>query len=383
MKLHIGRIPLACMLAILLTACSLGQAGQATQPAPQNTPAPTQARTPIPTATPTVAPSPTPEPTATAAPQPIGIGSAGQLRVIRSFAGSGEIFWSVDLSPDGAWLAAGSADGTIHLWEVASGRRLAVLEGHTDDVRSVAFSPLGGQLASASEDGTIRLWSIPDGQLLEEMSSLLERIYLVRYTPDGMQLALAGNRCFIELRESRHGVLRRTLYQPGCIDRAGWATGWGLAFYGGSTQLAMGVGRPCCGGSVYLHDLTGENDPRWVPHSGAQIRDLDVSPDGSLLAVSANVAAIRLWSTEGRPELLRTLEGHIYSATAVRFSPDGSLLASGSRDLTIKLWNPADGTLLHTLEGHAGPVTSVAFSADGSLLASASEDGTAVLWGLP
>src|SRR3990170_3793600 len=359
MTKHIWRLPLACALTLLLAACSFGQPTAAGTPVPLATPVPAPARTAIPTASPTALPSSTPAPVVTAAPPPLTAGSAPSLHSLRSFVGHTEDVLSLDLSPDGHWLATGSADDSVRLWEVATGRSLAVLQGHTDDVRSVAFSPLGDRLASASEDGTVRLWSIPDGAPLVEMSSLLERIILVRYSPDGSVLALAGNRCFLELRESRHGILRRTLSQPGCIDRAGSATSWGLAFVGGPSQIAMGVGRPCCGGSLYLWDLTGENDPIRLRHSGAQINDLDASADGTLLAVAANVAAIRLWDMQAR-EVLRTLEGHLYSATSVRFSPDGSLLASGSRDQTVRVWSTADG----------------------SLLVSGSEDDTAIVWGL-
>jgi WD40 repeat protein len=154
-----------------------------------------------------------------------------------------------------------------------------------------------------------------------------------------------------------------------------------VAFVGGSSQVALGTGRPCCGGTLWLWDLTDETDPIRLPHSGAQINDLDASPDGSRLAVAANVAAIRLWSVAER-EVLHTLEGHTYAATSLRFSSDGTLLASGGRDQTVRLWSVADGSLLATLEGHTGVVTGVAFSADGSLVASGSEDGTAILWGL-
>ena len=98
--------------------------------------------------------------------------------------------------------------------------------------------------------------------------------------------------------------------------------------------------------------------------------------------VTARMALYSLRVFQRFREVVHTLEGHLYSATSVRFSPDGSLLVSGSRDQTVRVWNTADGSPLATMEGHSGVVTSVVFSADGSLLASGSEDDTAMLWGL-
>jgi WD40 repeat protein len=63
-------------------------------------------------------------------------------------------------APNGRMLATGSADRTVRLWDVNSGRELLRLQGHTDRVLAVAFNPDGRTLATSSADRTVRLWRL-------------------------------------------------------------------------------------------------------------------------------------------------------------------------------------------------------------------------------
>ena len=67
---------------------------------------------------------------------------------------------SVSFSPDSKTLASGSADKTIKLWNLETGKEIRTLKEHEDSVSSVSFSPDGKTLASGSWDETIILWNL-------------------------------------------------------------------------------------------------------------------------------------------------------------------------------------------------------------------------------
>jgi WD40 repeat protein len=82
---------------------------------------------------------------------------SGRLRVQLSAGGAIE---SLAVSVDGR-LAAGTADGTIRLWDVRTENECAALRGHLQAVAALAFSPDGKMLASGGRDGDARLWHLP------------------------------------------------------------------------------------------------------------------------------------------------------------------------------------------------------------------------------
>jgi WD40 repeat protein len=65
---------------------------------------------------------------------------------------------SAAISPDGTWVVTASLDSTARVWDAATGRLLASLQGHNFPVHSAVFSPDSKRVVTASDDGTARVW---------------------------------------------------------------------------------------------------------------------------------------------------------------------------------------------------------------------------------
>src|SRR5262249_8144909 len=102
----------------------------------------------------------------------------------------------VAFAPDGRTLAMACREGSVRLWEVASGTLVATLKGHSSAVNAVVYSPDSRTLASGGTDQTGRLWDVETRRELMQLapgSIELGQVQTLAFSSDGKELLAGGS----------------------------------------------------------------------------------------------------------------------------------------------------------------------------------------------
>ncbi|MDZ8034160.1 eIF2A-related protein, partial [Nostoc sp. DedSLP04] len=283
----------------------------------------------------------------------------------------------VAFSPDGKFIASGSSDSTVCLWNIISNPTAEFLLGHEQEVNCIAFSPDSKFIVSGSIDGILCLWDLQGNLIIQPWQGHEEGVISVTFNPNGdsiVSVGFDGTVCLWDLQGN-------AITQPWCGHKEGVIS---VTFNPNSDGCANPSGVRMIGvgfdGTVCLWDLQGNAITQpWHKHE-AKIICAAFSPDRNFIASGSSDSTVRLWDIQGNP-IGQPWHGHEGHVNSVAFSPDGKFIISGSCDRTIRLWNINGNPIGQPWRGHKGQVNSLAFSPDGKLIVSGG-DKTVRLWEL-
>lgn len=273
---------------------------------------------------------------------------------------------SVAFSSDGSRIVSGSADNTVKIWDVKTGKEEMKLEGHTGWVRSVAISLDGSKVVSGSDDNTVKIWNLDTRKEEITLKGHTGEVWSVAFSSTKVVSCSGDNT--VKIWDATTGFLIQTLEGHDLGE---------VAFGPDGTRVVSGG----YDNTVRIWDaVTGQEEQKLYGHTN-YVTSVAFSSDGKRVVSGSSDKTVKIWNAvTGQEE--KTLEGHTDDVRSVAFSPNGTRVVSGGGDKTVKIWNATTGVLEQTLEGHTDVVTSVAFSSDGNRVVSGSGsiDKNIIIW---
>jgi WD40 repeat protein len=351
---------------------------------------------------------------------------------------------SLALSPNGRWLMAGVANGTVSAWDLGdsrqrTGERLADKEAYDGMVTSLAMSNDGGTLISTGDD-FMMIWTLnANARTLSDLRNSLktrtlhgwgEKLYSVAFQPGSTQFVVVGgtrNVRIVDLNrpsalstrlsvEGAYSQLERTslvasddMMRLAALSDDGrslvlWQREAGQLVHQQILPLSRGPARRVavsadgarvavlyCDGGLTLHDLStgATSQPVLLP---LELNDsqpcytpsaLAFDPSGKKLAAAMNGSLVLY--QPGDDGSARLLASGTRQIEAVAFSSDGKMVAEAGVPENAQIWfldgsSPERKESDRTIESH---VTAMTFSPDNKTLLIAGQDGRITEWNMP
>jgi WD40 repeat protein/DNA-binding SARP family transcriptional activator len=270
--------------------------------------------------------------------------------------------------PDGRRVVTGGTDGRVLVWDAATQREVARLDGGHGPVRAARYAPGGDRIVIGFDDGTVAETDGSLGALRELAPRNGQAVQSIAVTGDGRHVAAASaDGTVLVLATDASGRTLRLAGHKGPVlgvDVSADGTRVASAGEDGTFRLWDGSGG---GGGTILHRGTRPAE------------DIAFSPDGTRLVGVGADGRVRLWDGRDGREL-KQFDGQGRQLRAAAFSTDGRRFATGGSDGVTRVWSEAGGAPLAVLRGQRARVLDVGFGAASDRVVSAGDDGTARIW---
>lgn len=316
---------------------------------------------------------------------------------------------ALDFSYDGKYVASGSKDMTVRLWDTEHRKKRHTLKGHKGWVTAVAFSKDGNTVASGDTEGILRLWKTGDGNELAISKGHKNTIVALTFTPDGKTLASASADGTIRFWDAYSGE-KIKVFATGHTESVK-----ALTFSTDGASLSSAT----FNSTVQKYDVTTQKQfSTFSADNDNQIlaEEVVLTPDASLLVcqpveefLAFNIKGTefdkifssnripndyRVWDVLTGEELPTQSSAREIGSSpkvksiielfqiavendAILFSPNGKLLVTGGRRAPTEIWDVQEQRRLTTLGARDEPIV---FSTDGNILACGRGFSEVLLW---
>jgi WD40 repeat protein/tRNA A-37 threonylcarbamoyl transferase component Bud32 len=288
----------------------------------------------------------------------------------QTLAGHAHMVPCVVFGPDGRYIASGSLDKTIKIWNGETGTEIKTL--HADAwVYCLSFSPDGRYLVSGDSAAKIKIWESHSGHQIMNVERGEIGVSALAYSPNGQQIAYRA-------ASGEFGVLNIHTGEDSFAFRIpGGRKPPRMVRFSSDGKWILTDGSQ---GEIQIVDATKGNVHRIIRDSnGTHMKTALFTQDGKNVVSGDSAGAIRKWDIDRGTELM-SIRAHRGQIISLSCPPDGTILASGGLDGLVKIWSMPGGAELGVLNGHARDVMSVAFHPDGRRVVSTDSAGAIKLW---
>ncbi|XP_051824149.1 fizzy-related protein homolog [Antechinus flavipes] len=257
--------------------------------------------------------------------------STSQVARLCDLSMEGDYVTSVAWSEQGNLVAVGTDKGFVQIWDVATGKILCTVEGHTARVSVLAWN--ADQISSGSKDKMILQRDIRASPLQSErwLQGHRHEVCGLKWSTDNQHLASGGsdNTVMIWNLCSLRPVLKYTKHVA-----AVKAIAWSPHQHG---LLASGGG--IADRSIHFwNTLTGQ--PLHHIDTSSQVCNLAWSKNNNELVSTHGYTEnqISIWKYPSLTQVAE-LTGHTNRVLYMAMSPDGKVIVTGSADETLRFWN--------------------------------------------
>jgi WD40 repeat protein len=270
---------------------------------------------------------------------------------------------TIVLSGDGKYIACGSWDGTVVLWDIENKKETKKFQAHHDKINAITFSNDSRYIVTASADNRITLWDICDINNNKNFFGHTAGVNAVDFSADDRFIVSASSDKTIKIWDAASGEETGTIgahSDPPLVSAISNDRQYIAAF---TRNKRLSLWNPETGHLIDSFEIQDPVSSMFFAENNESI--ITASPDGIL----------RFYSIKTGKELKHISENSGELALIRSFSADGRYVVTALWDGKLRLWDYAGGQKIDLEFNSKVLITAAALSSDGRYIAAGFSDG--------